>query len=106
MLSTLSVRINPEWAHGKKAKNTINLPLRAACVTVMLGPNNCTVENAWFRIEFNLFSTDTLDVQLVTRADSEEKAVPRDRRALLWFDGHPFGTFRNCVQLACFRPEL
>src|SRR3954466_694482 len=57
-------------------------------------------------MEFNLFSTHTVGVQLVTRADSEERALPKHPRALLWFDGQPFPTYRHCVQQACFHKDL
>jgi len=95
---TYSVQINSRWANPENARDTIDLPLQAARVIIMLGPNEVNSgEKAEFMFAFNLFSNNIDGLNTINNTINKGSSIAPHNRALLYFNQKPFPTYRNCV---------
>ncbi|AYV86346.1 MAG: hypothetical protein Solumvirus5_13 [Solumvirus sp.] len=69
-------------------------PLRPTSFRVLLGPEGTTPETAKWSFEFNMYAMDPITGP---SKKPDEKPIPKDARALLWFGGKPYATYSHCV---------
>lgn len=86
---TITMTLVPDWNQQE-----LKSPLRPASVCVVLGPANTLPQHAHWSFEFNISAMD----QLTGPAKkTDEEAIGKGSRALLWWGGKPFPKHQHAV---------